>query len=345
MSPLAAQSHCVGANAPVIKGMAPYGGTAPRGMAYVESIDRILVPDRLGPARYYNRNLAPMGVIPIPGQPGAEISGVTWEETTNRLIWVDIGNMVIHHTDVMGIPIATFPLANVGSGEWGDIAVEKNWPFAPSYPPKAYVARGPDIHELDAEGNFSGFFFTNPDGAASVSLCVDSRDDNRDLEIPAQGAGLPPCISKVTSSGGTTSGDKISIAALGPPVRGLEFVLFGSDGNKSHYMIMGGSDMLVEVAATDRYTAFIRGDTNADGTVNVADAVTLLGRLFGGMNPLHPCEDASDVNDDDALDIADAVALLGALFGSLSAPPFPYPNCGEDPTVDALGCGNHSFCP
>lgn len=344
-APLAsAQPFCNGASAPFVKNMAPYQGTEPRGMAYVESIDRLLVPDRFGPARYYNRDLMPMGMIPIPGAPGREISGVTWEETTDRLIWVDIGNMQIHHTDVMGNLVTSFVLTDTGTGDWGDIAVEKNWPFPPSYPPKAYLARGSEVFELDAEGNFSGASFTSPGGAGTATVGVDSRDDNRDIQIPVQGGGMA-CISKVTTSGGPTGGDKISVATLGPPVRGIEFVLFGSDGGKSHYMIMGGSNMLVEVAATDRYTAFIRGDTNADGAADLADAVTLLGRLFGTLNPIHPCADAADANDDGAIDIADAVALLGGLFGSLPLPPLPFPNCGDDTTLDGLDCSNHVFCP
>jgi len=93
----------------------------------------------------------------------------------------------------------------------------------------------------------------------------------------------------------------------------------------------------------------VRGDTNDDGGVNIADAVYLLGNLFpgpGGSNVLD-CLDAADANDDGGLNIADAVALLGSLFGA-PATPLPFPNaadgCGEDPGQN-LGCVQFDNCP
>ncbi|MGE3163411.1 MAG: dockerin type I repeat-containing protein [Planctomycetota bacterium] len=88
----------------------------------------------------------------------------------------------------------------------------------------------------------------------------------------------------------------------------------------------------------------IRGDCNADGTVNVADAVRILSFLFGGA-VAPPCADACDCNDDGVVNIADAIAKLGFLFGAGAPPPAPSPNCGLDPTADALGCGSFPPCP
>lgn len=89
---------------------------------------------------------------------------------------------------------------------------------------------------------------------------------------------------------------------------------------------------------------FLRGDSNADGGLNIADAVYLLGFLFPGVagpNPLQ-CRDAADANDDGGLNIADAVAILGTLFGFPPVPlPPPFGNCGPDPTSDALDCVLH----
>jgi hypothetical protein len=63
------------------------------------------------------------------------------------------------------------------------------------------------------------------------------------------------------------------------------------------------------------------GDTNGDGQVNIADAITLLGYLFGG-GARPGCVKGADVNDDDQLNIADAISTLGYLFGGggLTAP-------------------------
>ena len=58
-----------------------------------------------------------------------------------------------------------------------------------------------------------------------------------------------------------------------------------------------------------------------------------------------PCDNAADSNDDGTLNIADAIALLGYLFNGATPPPPPFPDCGIDPTVDALECESFAACP
>jgi hypothetical protein len=55
------------------------------------------------------------------------------------------------------------------------------------------------------------------------------------------------------------------------------------------------------------------------------------------------CEDAADVDDDGHLTLTDAIALLNYLFRSGPAPPAPFPDCGTDPTADALECETYSL--
>ncbi|MEM7164208.1 MAG: hypothetical protein AAF581_02020 [Planctomycetota bacterium] len=87
---------------------------------------------------------------------------------------------------------------------------------------------------------------------------------------------------------------------------------------------------------------FVRGECNADASFNLADVVFLLGHLFPPQLPAPQltCDDACDANDDGSLNVADAVAMLGTLFptGLPVDLPAPYPDCGVDPTVDALDC-------
>ena len=92
---------------------------------------------------------------------------------------------------------------------------------------------------------------------------------------------------------------------------------------------------------------FIRGDANSDGTVNAADTTAMRGYLYRGEPAL--CEDAIDVNDDGRIDVMDEMALAMFLFFGGSAPRAPYPDCGQDPTADALdcetgGCGGSGEC-
>jgi hypothetical protein len=80
---------------------------------------------------------------------------------------------------------------------------------------------------------------------------------------------------------------------------------------------------------------FIRGDCDAGGAIEMADAIHVFGFLFlGGRVP--NCRDACDANDDGSLDLTDGVYMLGYLFLGRSEPPSPFPQPGPDPTPDGL---------
>lgn len=110
-----------------------------------------------------------------------------------------------------------------------------------------------------------------------------------------------------------------------------------------HELMPGGCDFDGVVLTAGRTElAFQRGDCNGDGTRDIADAIHLLGVLFGPLEPQLPCADACDGNDDGSLNIADAVTLLSVLFGGGALPP-PV-TCGVDPTNDGLGCTHYPGC-
>jgi probable HAF family extracellular repeat protein len=88
---------------------------------------------------------------------------------------------------------------------------------------------------------------------------------------------------------------------------------------------------------------FTRGDSNADGSTDISDAVVILGDLFLGA-PMNDCQDAADVNDDGKVDISDPVRLLGHLFLGSDRPPDPFGTCDRDPTIDELECESFSKC-
>jgi hypothetical protein len=88
---------------------------------------------------------------------------------------------------------------------------------------------------------------------------------------------------------------------------------------------------------------FVRGNSNADASVDISDAVHLLNFLFQGGAAMS-CEKAADANDDGAVDISDAIKILLHLF--LDAVPLPAPAgaCGEDGSADSLTCGTFAPC-
>ncbi len=86
-----------------------------------------------------------------------------------------------------------------------------------------------------------------------------------------------------------------------------------------------------------------RGDANADGGANVADAIWILNRLFGDGDPI-VCEKTADVNDSGSVNIADPIFLLNHLFGDAETPADPWGSCGADPTPDVLSCAIYTPC-
>jgi hypothetical protein len=87
-----------------------------------------------------------------------------------------------------------------------------------------------------------------------------------------------------------------------------------------------------------------RGDSNADGKVDVSDPVFFLRWHFAG-GPRPPCLDAADANDDDELNITDAVFVLLYLFrGGAPLPPPGAEECGRPPPNAFFGCTAYPAC-
>lgn len=116
-------------------------------------------------------------------------------------------------------------------------------------------------------------------------------------------------------------------------------------GNK--ILFAGGNTGPSPSAVVDIYEpeVFVRGDTNGDGTIDLADTIHGLSYLFA--NGPSTCLPAHDLNDDGILDIGDPIYGLSYQFTAGAAPPAPFPGCGLDPTPDPLdaACPGHGSCP
>jgi hypothetical protein len=89
---------------------------------------------------------------------------------------------------------------------------------------------------------------------------------------------------------------------------------------------------------------FDRGDSNADGILDISDAIGVLDYLFVGLfTP--PCLDAADADDTGVIDTTDAARLFDVVFlGGEPLPP-PYLTCGLDFTFEnCLGCTSYLPC-
>lgn len=87
-------------------------------------------------------------------------------------------------------------------------------------------------------------------------------------------------------------------------------------------------------------SAFIRGDPNGSGALDLADPIYTLDHLFQA-GPII-CRDAMDANADSAIDLADVLYLLDAINGFGPLPPAPFPSCGH--SSGGLGCEQSAAC-
>jgi len=67
---------------------------------------------------------------------------------------------------------------------------------------------------------------------------------------------------------------------------------------------------------------FRRGDVDQSGSLDLSDALAIVGSLLPG-SPALTCPDAADADDSGLLDNADAVFILGAIFFGEEQVPLP----------------------
>jgi hypothetical protein len=85
---------------------------------------------------------------------------------------------------------------------------------------------------------------------------------------------------------------------------------------------------------------FIRGDSNNDGIIDLADGIYTNNYLFlAGPPPV--CEDAADSDDNGLLDLIDSVFSWNHLFRGGPTIPEPFPDLGLDDTADDLTCESY----
>jgi hypothetical protein len=109
-----------------------------------------------------------------------------------------------------------------------------------------------------------------------------------------------------------------------------------------NYVIHGDTSFipLLEDAAVSLVPVplpFIRGDANADGQVDISDALDILDELFVAGTGF-PCRTAADASADGRVDVTDAIFVLGFLFLDTVKMAAPYPECGTAPGPTLRDC-------
>ena len=232
------------------------------------------------------------------------------------------------------------------------------------------IAQGLDTVVSAAAGDFDG------DGAPDLLLAVPDAvlevDEDGETEVFAEAAGVLRLVSGDFSGQGVDElvMETISGALLlpgertvdGPQMEGLASADPDGDGRDGVAGLLQGGILILDPESIEPsfapepsvvedfspfliYTIgellpgiFVRGDPNADRSVDISDALAILLDLFAGVPARATCRKALDVDDSGILDTTDAVRLLQFLFQGGAAPPAPFPAAGEDPTPDAIPC-------
>ncbi|MCZ6794731.1 MAG: thrombospondin type 3 repeat-containing protein [Planctomycetota bacterium] len=113
----------------------------------------------------------------------------------------------------------------------------------------------------------------------------------------------------------------------------------GSDGSANWLLISGQGG--------GGGPRFVRGDADANGSINLTDGIVILNFLFLGAGA-PGCLDAADTDDDGGVrpTLTDAVIVFSWLFSGGTAPRAPTPDaptyaadrCATDPTDDGMSC-------
>jgi len=133
---------------------------------------------------------------------------------------------------------------------------------------------------------------------------------------------------------------------LGTPDGGWVNILSYKGETPTHPELTAGTLTVNAVATKNKFKrGNCNGDASAgDGSIDLSDAVFLLGHLFlGGETP--PCKAACDADSSASLDLTDAIFILGNLFLGGPPPIAPFPNCDEAPIDDTgAGCLTSTSC-
>lgn len=341
-TPAATPQVAGGVPAAVVNGPVPSVGAPALGIALAGSTGELYVLELFGGvANTYDLNLVSTGAVPSPAGLNT-MSGIAWSSATNTLFWYDLTTLSLYETDLAGATLTVSPMMSPAGGLLASMAVDQN-----SATLWANDIVADTYYEYSFGGVSLGPSFLNPSGPGAFGNGIAWRPDLGAFDVPhgpTAAAGVN-CISTVDATGTVLANLNQDLTAFVPFfVNGIESAFPGSNGSHSTYVVLNGTNELLEINGLG--ACFIRGDCDGNGILNpLVDALTYLSALFVPGSPLPPCLDACDFFGVGIFGLPGAIALLNFGFQPGSPPPAaPFPNCGMAMNGSTLGCTSYPFC-
>lgn len=253
----------------------------------------------------------------------------------------------------------------VGNSGYGVTAYDSSgavdWQNPPPQPGFSALSptRAPNGDIFTAHAAY-GLWSLTPDGDTRYYIHDLSHGHMRNLGVTPDGAwllcggrqtfGVPGWVRAYSTADGSLEW-QVDLAAEGGDLVTNSRPSFSPDGSTAYFCVsvLGSSTdsyvYAIDITAGGTAESFARGDCNADGAYDIADAIRTLATLFVPGSPAPQCPDACDSNDDGGVDISDAILTISALFSAGADPAAPFGGCGTDPTPDALDCPSFAACP
>lgn len=339
------------------------------GLEYLTDLDRILLLDAVsGRGHLFDSDLAYKGSISGPFEGNFDFFGGTtisaaYKADGRELVWLYHfeGSYYLHRTTVVIGDDGEVSAAQIPAGEQPlRLRNPVNLGRAPRLGALTYDAVSDQFwtvdtlnqvaYSLDRDGNLTGQSLTSQlaspradSGSTGPGLAV-SQSTTSGLTLdwitgPEDRATEITRVSYIRSTGEggvetIDSGTTQFVADLrGSTGSGdLGSLVITTEGESTiAYVLAIDTGRLLKVSLDEGISGkkFLRGDANADGSMNISDPSFILQHLFrGGRAP--DCMDAADTNDDEIVDVSDAIYIFAYMFLGQAAPPEPFQECGFD---------------
>ena len=310
-------------------------GFFPRDLAYDPELDDLYITDSFSSEiRVFGSDLVEKRVLDTGLN---SLRGIGYNSELDILLVSRVNSSLMTFVDPMtGTPLSSFPSSSEEITAISYDSMNDDWLlFRNTNSTDSEVLRMEAADGL--EGNPLGTISPPQTSGLVLSSGMTAMADGT-LLLGIDAGGIPTSLSQLTPFGFPLTYN-MPMSAIGNSLQLLNHPWTGIEVIGSTLIVAGNAtSSLYKLILVSDGPDFLRGDSDSNNLLNLADAIYTATWLYSDGNA-PACLDAADANDDGSLDISDPLYTLLYLFAGSAPPPFPFPLSGEDPTfLDNLGC-------